>query len=127
MRAAEYLAGRRKPGRPIYDWEHMSHIYDDIWLLEQIASKIGIRQDLETIFSGNSEIVDDIIKLTIFPYITKFTYNRVARWQGVAAAPSTRAPTSAEITSITHIFQKAVQQPTSRSTNQPKRKRGCPP
>ena len=101
MSAAEDLAGMRKLGRSAYDGEHKNRLYGDIWLLEQIVSKTGIRQDLEIVFSGNREIVDDIITLAIFPYITKFTYNRVARWQGVAAAPSTRVLTPTEITRLT--------------------------
>ena len=98
---AEKLTGLRKPGRPASDEKDQNRLYGDIWLLEQIAAKTGIRQDLESVFSGNSEIVDDIITLAIFPYITKFTYNRVARWQHVAAAPSARELTPTEITRLT--------------------------
>jgi hypothetical protein len=101
MREAEKLTGLRKPGRPAYDGKDRNRLYGDIWLLERIAEKTGIRQDLETVFGGNREIVDDIITLAIFPYITKFTYNRVARWQDVAAAPSSRGLTPTEITRLT--------------------------
>jgi hypothetical protein len=101
MSEAEKLTGLRKPGRPAYDGKEQNRLYGDIWLLEQIATKTGIRQDLEAVFSGNSEIVDDIITLAIFPYITEFTYNRVARWQDVAAAPSARELTPSEITRLT--------------------------
>ena len=101
MSEAEKLTGLRKPGRPAYDGKEQNRLYGDIWLLEQIATKTGIRQDLETVFKGNNEIVDDIITLAIFPYITKFTYNRVARWQDVAAAPSKRELTPTEITRLT--------------------------
>jgi len=101
MSEAEKLAGLRKPGRPAYDGEDKNRLYGDIWLLEQIAEKTGIRQDLERVFNGNSEIVDDIITLAIFPYITKFTYNRVVRWQDIAGAPSSRELTPSEITRLT--------------------------
>ena len=101
MSEAEKLSGFRKPGRPAYDREDRNRLYGDIWLLEQIAEKTGIRQDLEEVFNGNSEIVDDIFTLAVFPYITKFTYNRVARWQDVAGAPSTRELTPCEITRLT--------------------------
>ena len=33
--------------------------YDDIWLLEWITEKTGIRQDLGVAFGGNEEIVDN--------------------------------------------------------------------
>jgi len=98
---AKKLAGMRKPGRPAYDGEDKNRLYGDIWLLERIAEKTGIRQDLEEVFGGNGEIVDDIITLAVFPYITKFTYNRVARWQDVAGAPSSRELTPSEITRLT--------------------------
>ena len=101
MSEAERLTGLRKPGRPAYNGKDQNRLYGDIWLLEQIAAKTGIRQDLESVFSGNTEIVDDIITLAIFPYITKFTYNRVARWQDIAAAPSARELSPTEITRLT--------------------------
>jgi len=98
---AKKLTGLRNPGRPAYNCEDKNRLYGDIWLLERIAEKTGIRQDLENVFSGNSEIVDDIITLAIFPYITRFTYNRVARWQDIAGAPSMRELTPSEITRLT--------------------------
>jgi len=79
----------------------MNRLYGDIWLLEQIAEKTGIRKDLEAVFDGNREIVDDIITLAIFPYITSYTYNRVARWQKVARSPSSRNLTPKAITLLT--------------------------
>jgi hypothetical protein len=45
--------------------------------------------------------VDDILTLAMFPYITKFTYNRVARWQKVARSPSSRELTPKAITLLT--------------------------
>ena len=101
MSEANKLTGLRKPGRPVYDGKEKNRLYGDIWLLEQIAEKTGIRQDLEAVFSDNAEIVDDIFTLAIFPYITKFTYNRVARWQDVAGAPSSRELTPSVITRLT--------------------------
>ena len=98
---AEKLVGLRQPARPTYSGNDQNRLYGDIWLLEQVATKTGIRQDLETIFKGNCEIVDDILTLAMFPYLTKFTYNRVARWQSVAGAPSSRFLTSKEITLLT--------------------------
>jgi len=101
MSEAEKLTGLRQPGRPAYDGKEQNRLYGDIWLLEGVAEKTGIRQDLESVFSGNTEIVDDIITLAIFPYITKFSYNRVARWQDVAGAPSSRELTPSVITRLT--------------------------
>ncbi|GHV48154.1 hypothetical protein FACS1894204_12230 [Synergistales bacterium] len=101
MSEAEKLTGLRKPGRPACDIDCLNRLYGDIWLLEQVARKTGIRQDLEVVFNGNREIVDDILTLAMFPYLTKFTYNRVARWQRLANAPSSRELTPIEITRLT--------------------------
>jgi len=104
MSEAEKLAGLRPSGRPAYDGDCQNRFYGDIWLLEQIAIKTGIRKDLEAVFNGNREIVDDILTLAMFPYLTKFNYSRVARWQKVAAAPSSRELTPKVITLLTQFI-----------------------
>jgi len=101
MSEADKLVGLRPPGRPEYDCDDQNRFYGDIWLLEQIATETGIRKDLETVFDGNREIVDDILTLAMFPYLTKFNYSRVARWQKIAAAPSSRELTPKAITLLT--------------------------
>jgi hypothetical protein len=101
MSEAEKFTELRAPGRPAYDGEDQNRFYGDMWLLEQIAMKTGIRQDLENVFDGNREIVNDIMTLAVFPYLTKFNYSRVARWQKVAAAPSSRELTPKAITLLT--------------------------
>jgi hypothetical protein len=98
---AEKLTGLRSAGRPEYDGDCQNRFYGDIWLLEQIAEKTGVRRDLETVFDGNREIVSDILTLAMFPYLTKFNYSRVARWQKIAAAPSSRDLTPKAITLLT--------------------------
>jgi hypothetical protein len=100
MSAAERLPENRKPGRPAYDGEDKNRLYGDIWLLERIAEKTGIRQDLEKVF-GNKGIVDDIMTLAMFPYLTNYSFNRVARWQVVAKSPSDRALSPTDITRLT--------------------------
>jgi hypothetical protein len=67
MSLATGLVGLRAPGRPAYDGEDRNRLYGDIWLLEQVAEKTGLRQDLEAVFEGNREVVNDIITLAIFP------------------------------------------------------------
>jgi len=101
MSEADKLVGLRPPGRPEYDCDDQNRFYGDIWLLEQIAVKTGIRKDLEAVFEGNREIVDDILTLAMFPYVTNFNYSRVARWQKIAAAPSSRDLTPKAITLLT--------------------------
>ena len=98
---AKKLTGLKTPGRPAYTGQSQNRLYGDIWLLEQVAIATGIRQDLEKVFSGNTEMVDDIMTLAMFPYITKFNYNRVARWQSIAKSPSNMELTPTVITRLT--------------------------
>ena len=88
MSLADKLSGKRSQGRPAYQGDDVNRFYGDIWLLEQVALKTGIRQDLSTVFEGNAEMVNDILTLAFFPYLTGYTYNRLARWQRIAKAPS---------------------------------------
>ena len=98
---AERLTGLRQPGMPPCDFKCRNDLYGDIWLLEQVAIKTGIRQDLHHVFSGNSELVDDLLTIAMFPYLTEWTYNRLARWQKIFKTPSSRTLTPTAITRIT--------------------------
>ena len=100
MSETDKLPDHRKPGRPAYDGEDMNRLYGDIWLLERIAEKTGIRQDLEKVF-GSKGMVDDIMTLAMFPYLTNHSFNRVARWQLIARSPSSRELTPSDITRLT--------------------------
>ena len=104
MQEANKLSGSGIVGRPSYEADDVNRLYGDIWLLEQIAQKTGIRQDLVKVFSGNKEIVDDILTLAYFPYITKYTYNRVARWQRLVKTPSSRELTPGIISRLTQTI-----------------------
>ncbi|MDR1109958.1 MAG: transposase [Deltaproteobacteria bacterium] len=101
MSEAVKFSGLKKPGRPTFSDDCENRLYGDVWLLEKIAEKTGIRRDLEKVFSGNREIVDDLLTLAMFPYLTKFTYNRVARWQRIVRSPSSRELTPSAITRLT--------------------------
>jgi hypothetical protein len=98
---AKDLTGLRTSGRPAYTDDCQNRLYGDVWLLEQIATRTGIRQDLEVVFNGNREMVDDILTLAMFPYLTEFTYSRVARWQRAVSTPSSRELTPTNITRLT--------------------------
>jgi transposase len=101
MSEAKKFTGLKTPGQPPCDYDCQNRFYGDIWLLEQVAAKTGIRKDLEAVFDCNRELVDDIMTLAMFSYITRFTYNRVARWQAQVKAPSLRELTPSVITRLT--------------------------
>lgn len=101
MSLAESLSSKRQQGRPAYEGEDVNRLYGDVWLLEQVALKTGIRKDLLTVFEGNVEMVDSIMTLAFFPYLTGYTYNRLARWQRVTKTPSDVELTPTLITRLT--------------------------
>ena len=82
------LASNRKQGRVSHEGEDMNRLYGDIWLLERIADKTGLRKDLMAVFDGNAEMVNDILTLAYYPIVTGNNYSRVARWQRVVKTPS---------------------------------------
>ena len=98
------LSDQRKQGRPVLDYDAQNRLYGDIWLLEQIAEKTKIRRDLEVVFEGNDEIVDAIMALAMFPYLTKFTYNRVERWQRNVKSPCDFPLSPKTITKLTQAI-----------------------
>ena len=101
MSEAEKLTGLQKTEVLISTEKYQNRLYGDVWLLEQVAKKTGILEDLNSVFNGNSWIVGDILTLSMFPYLTNYTYNRVARWQRITKAPSSRELTSKAITLFT--------------------------
>ena len=99
--AIEQLSGERKPGRPAYNGNDLNRLYGDIWLLEQLSIKLGIRQDLMTVFNGNGEMVNDVLTLAYFPIITEYAYRRLPRWQRIAKTPSDRELIPSYVTRLT--------------------------
>ena len=81
------LSDRRGQGRPVLDGEAQNRLYGDVWLLEQIAERTKIRSDLEAVFDGDKEMVDAIMALAMFPYLTGFSFSRVERWQRNVKSP----------------------------------------
>jgi transposase len=53
------------------------------------------------VFDRNKELVNDILTLSFYPYLTGNTYNRLARWQRIEKTPSSRELTPSHITHIT--------------------------
>ena len=99
--AIEELVGNRKPGRPAYNGNDVNRFYGDVWLLDQLADKLGIRKDLMVVFNGNAEMVNDILTLAYFPIITEYSYRRLPRWQRIVKTPSDRELTPSYITRLT--------------------------
>jgi len=101
------LQSNRKQGRPAYEGTDVNRFYGDVWLLEQIADKVGLRTDLMATFYGNAEIVNDVLTLAYYSFITGNSYNRVARWQNLEKTPSSRELTPMTITRLTQSISEA--------------------
>ena len=84
------LPSTRKAGRPSYNGDAQNRLYGDVWLMERVAEKTKIREDLEKVFEGNKEKVDDIMTLAMFPYISSYSYSRLARWQSQSLRKTAR-------------------------------------
>lgn len=95
------LTSNRGPGRPPSGEEDKNRLYGATWLMERIADRAGIRRDLDEVFDGNKDMVDDIMTLAMFPYLTNFSYSRLARHQEVYKFPSSRPLTPPDITRLT--------------------------
>ena len=61
--------------------------FGDIWLLEQIAGRFGLREDLTEAFG---KAADDLLTLAYFPFLTGMSFQRFGRWQASSKVPSDR-------------------------------------
>ena len=101
------LASSHKKGRAAHEGEDANRLYGDVWLLERVVDRVGLRKDLETVFDGNAEMVNDILTLAYFPFLTGYNYTRVARWQRIERTPSRHELTP---TTITRLAQSITEQ-----------------
>ena len=101
MRNAGNCAVKDGRGRPAYSGEPANRLYGHIWLLEQVAEKTGVRHDLDIVFDGDRQKTDIVLTLAMFPYLTKYTYNRLERWQRTDRAPYDLPLSSGDITTFT--------------------------
>lgn len=99
------LSANRGPGRPPSGEDDKNRLYGATWLMEQIAERTGIRRDLEDVFDGNKDMVDDIMTLAMFPYMTNLSYSRLSRHQEVYKFPSSRPLTPPDITRLTQSIK----------------------
>ena len=70
----------RKPSDTVLD-QFNNRFYGAFWLLEQLSYQSGMYEDLLSVFNGNAAMVNEVITLAIYPYLSNRNYNRLARWQ----------------------------------------------
>ena len=77
-----------------------SRSYGAVWLLERLGEQLGIREDLMATFCQNQAIVDDIMTVAMFLYITNYNLDRLEEWQRLEKYPSMRTLTPSAITDL---------------------------
>ena len=106
MSEARNLPSERKAGRPSAAEEDSNLLYGDIWLLEQVADRIGLRSDLVKAFDGNMEMADAILTMAMYQVSNGGSFNRMAHWQRIERVPF-KTPLTAQL--ITHLTQKITE------------------
>lgn len=61
--------------------KYNNRLYGSFWLLEEISKNKGVYEDLLKVFQGNVSVVNEIISLAFFLYISGKCFNRFAKWQ----------------------------------------------
>ena len=77
-----------------------SRSYGAVWLMEQIAERLGVRQDLMVTFDENQTVVDDIMTVAMFLFITNYNLDRLSDWQAMEKYPSKHSLSPSSITSL---------------------------
>ena len=95
------LPSHRSVGRPKYVEADRDRLYGDVWLMEQVAQRLGLLKDLETVFGGNREKARDVLSLAMYAYLTKQAYSRMAQWQDITRFPAVHKLTPSAITVLT--------------------------
>ena len=62
--------------------------FGDIWLLERVAARFGLREDLAEAFGDSAS--DDLLTLAYYPFLTGTSFLRFVRWQASSKVPSER-------------------------------------
>ena len=106
MSEARSLPTERKAGRPPSGDEDANLLYGDIWLLELVADRIGLRDDLVKAFDGNREMADAILTMAMYQVSNGGSFNRMAHWQRIEKTPF-KTPLTAQL--ITQLTQKITE------------------
>ena len=79
-------------------------LYGSVWFLMQLAEQKHIVDDLLVTFEYKEQVVNDILTLAIFPYLTRKNYDRLAHEQRIWHYPSEHVLTSPFITKFTQAI-----------------------
>ena len=83
--------GSQAPSRPLpYTTADAGKAFGDVWLLERIVGRFGVRQDLCDAL-GDATRADDLLTLAYYPFLTGTSFLRFTRWQANTKTPSERS------------------------------------
>ncbi|MBO4334791.1 MAG: transposase [Desulfovibrio sp.] len=68
-------------------FEFQNYLYGDIWLLEMVAKKTGVYDDLMSVFLNDKEKVNKILTLAYFLFSGYKNYNHTSNWQKIVKTP----------------------------------------
>ena len=95
--AGASIGGSLAPQRPLpYTATDAGKAFGDVWLLEQVVGRFGVRQDLCEAL-GDAARADDLLTLAYYPFLTGTSFLRFPRWQAATKTPSER-PLDAMVT-----------------------------
>ena len=103
----QQLPSHRGRGRPAYVEAHRDRLYGHIWLLEQLAEALGLKDDLDQVFSGSQEMTGAVLSLAMYIIVLKKAFSHMAD-----AQEDIRFPTSLSLTApaITKLSQAITEQ-----------------
>lgn len=93
--------GEEKRGRVEYDKDDVDRQYGATWLLDKVAEKTGVKDDLIKVFGGNEEKVAQALTMAYFPFVDSLSYSQLARWQKEVKAPTEISMTPKAVTMLT--------------------------
>ena len=77
-----------------------SRSYGAVWLMEQISDRLGVRQDLMATFDENQTVVDDIMTVAMFLFITNYNLDRLSDWQTLEKYPAKHTLIPSAVTNL---------------------------
>ena len=80
--------------------ENRNRFYGATWLLEEFAESTGLREDLMKTFHDDQIMVDDILTVAMYLFLTNYNLNRLSSWQNLEKYPSQHELTPPMITML---------------------------
>ena len=84
--------------------EYQDRFFGTTWLLGKIVDKLHVKEDLLATFHGDTDIVNDILTIAMFPYLTGYNLNRLEKWQELEKYPSGRTLSPQNITLLSQAI-----------------------